>query len=169
MDEREVRRIVTEYSDMIKKITYNYLQNTYDCEDICQTVFMKYLTGKIVFDSREHEKAWMIRTAINACHDLKKTAFFRKTVSLDEAAEKEAPKTDDPQLLEEISKLPVNYRTAIYLHYYEGYNTEENADIMGKRKTAVSKYLQRGRKILKDTLEEEYGDVYKKAGEQYAK
>jgi RNA polymerase sigma-70 factor (ECF subfamily) len=68
--------------------------------------------------------------------------------------------------MEEIKRLPVNYRTAIYLYYFEGYNTEEIADIMGKRKGAVSKYLSRGRKILKDTLSDEYASMYK-VGEQY--
>ena len=164
MDEKEVRRVVKDYSDMIKRISYNYLQHTYDCDDICQTVFLKFLTGSISFESREHEKAWMVRTTINACHDLKKSAFFRKTVALDEVTEKEAPQTKNSELLDEIWKLPGNYRTAIYLYYYEGYNTEEIADIMGKRKTAVSKYLSRGRKILKDTLSDEYAPRYK-AGE----
>ncbi len=47
MDEQEVRRVVKDYSDMIKRISYNYIQHTYDCDDICQTVFLKYLTGNI--------------------------------------------------------------------------------------------------------------------------
>ena len=34
MDEKEVRRVVKDYSDMIKRISYNYLQHTYDCDDI---------------------------------------------------------------------------------------------------------------------------------------
>lgn len=165
MDEQKVRRVVDEYSDMIKRISYNYLQQTYDSEDICQTVFLKYMTSSISFDNREHEKAWMIRTTINACHDLRKNAFFRKTVPLDEASEKEAQKVQNSEILEEIARLPVNYRTAIYLYYYEEYSTEEIADIMGKRKTAVSKYLSRGRKILKDTLSDEYARIYK-VGEQ---
>ena len=106
MDEKEVRRVVKDYSDMIKRISYNYLQHTYDCDDICQTVFLKYLTGNISFESREHEKAWMVRTTINACHDLKKSAFFRKTVALDEVTEKEAPQTKNSEILDEIWKLP---------------------------------------------------------------
>jgi RNA polymerase sigma-70 factor (ECF subfamily) len=166
MDEQEVRRVVKTYADMIKRISYNYLQNTYDSEDICQSVFLKYMTAESSFISKEHEKAWMIRTTINACHDLKKSSFFRKTVELTEAADKEMPEANNYGIMEEIKRLPVNYRTAIYLYYFEGYNTEEIADIMGKRKGAVSKYLSRGRKILKDTLSDEYASMYK-VGEQY--
>jgi RNA polymerase sigma-70 factor (ECF subfamily) len=166
MDEREVRRVVMTYADMIKRISYNYLQSTYDSEDICQSVFLKYMTAESSFTNKEHEKAWMIRTTINACHDLRKSSFFRKSVELTEAADKEMPETNASGIMEEIKGLPVNYRTAIYLFYFEGYSTEEIADIMGKRKTAVSKYLSRGRKILKDTLSDEYASMYK-VGERY--
>ena len=166
MDEQEVRRVVKTYADMIKRISYNYLQSTYDSEDICQSVFLKYMTAESSFANKDHEKAWLIRTIINACHDLRKSSFFRKTVELTEAADQEAPLMSTSEVMEEIKKLPANYRTAIYLYYFEGYNTEEIADMMGKRKRAVSKYLSRGRKILKDTLSDEYASIYK-AGEQY--
>ena len=166
MDEQEVRRVVKTYADMIKRISYNYLQSTYDSEDICQSVFLKYMTAESSFTNKEHEKAWMIRTTINACHDLRKSSFFKKTVELTEAADKEMPEANNSGIMEEIKRLPVNYRTAIYLFYFEGYSTEEIADIMGKRKTAASKYLSRGRKILKDTLSDEYASMYK-VGEQY--
>ncbi len=92
MDEQEVRRVVKTYADMIKRISYNYLQSTYDCEDICQTVFLKFMTAESSFTNKEHEKAWFIRTTINACHDLRKSSFFRKTVELTEAADKGMPK-----------------------------------------------------------------------------
>ena len=72
MDDREVRRVVTEYSSMIKRISYNYLKQPFDCDDICQTVFMKLLTGDYEFESSEHEKAWLVRTTINACKDFRK-------------------------------------------------------------------------------------------------
>ena len=168
MDEQEIRRIVKEYSNMIKRISYSYLEHSQDCEDICQTVFVKLLTGNISFDSKEHEKAWLIRTTINACHDLRKSAFFKKTVGLDEISETGVSETEPSAILEEIGKLPGNYRAAIYLHYYEGYTTEEIADMMGKRKTAVSKYLARGRKILKVTLADEYSSRGEE-GEAYGK
>ena len=152
MEEKEVRRVVETYSDMILRISYSYLQHTFDAEDICQTVLLKIISGNRSFDTSEHEKAWIIRTTINACHDLRKSAFFKNTVGFD--------------LLDEIKKLPVNYRMSIYLHYYEGYSVKEIAKIMGKSALAVSKYLSRGRKELRKSLceDEAYGV---KAGELY--
>ena len=104
MDEKEVRRVVETYSDMILRISYNYLQHTFDAEDICQTVLLKFISCDLSFDTNEHEKAWLIRTTINACHDLRKNAYSRKTVGLDAVTGKESPKAPDSDLLEEIIK-----------------------------------------------------------------
>jgi len=166
MDEKEVRRVVETYSDMILRISYNYLQHTFDAEDICQTVLLKFISGDLSFDTKEYEKAWMIRTTINACHDLRRSAYSRKMVGLDAVKEKEAPKAPDSDLLEEIKKLPVNYRMSIYLYYYEGYSVKDIAKIMGKSKLAVSQYLSRGRRELRKRMEEE-GIYGAKAGEIY--
>ena len=135
-------------------------------KDICQTVFMKYLSGNIVFQTKTHEKAWMIRTTINACHDLRKNAFFKRTVSLDDAAEAVAPDMPSSDLLDEIKKLPVNYRISIYLHYYEGYSVKEIAALMNKKESAVSKYLSRGKQQLRNSLTRD-NDELCKAGEFY--
>ena len=86
MDEFHARRLVDLYADTILRISYSYLKQTCDAEDICQTVFLKYLTNNCTFDSIDHEKAWIIRTTINACKDYLKSAHFRRTVALDEAA-----------------------------------------------------------------------------------
>ena len=85
MDEFHARRLVDLYADTILRISYSYLKQTCDAEDICQTVFLKYLTNDCTFDSIDHEKAWIIRTTINACKDYLKSAHFRRTVALDEA------------------------------------------------------------------------------------
>ena len=52
---------------------------------------MKYLLHTTDFESREHEKAWFIRVTINACRDVLKSVFRRRTVSLDEVRDLPAP------------------------------------------------------------------------------
>lgn len=51
MDEAEAERLVDTYSDMILRLSYTYLKNTDDAEDICQEVFLKMLAGKVIGDS----------------------------------------------------------------------------------------------------------------------
>ena len=47
--------------------------------------FLKYVLSSIVFESEEHEKAWVIRVTINECKDLLKSFFRSRTVPLEEA------------------------------------------------------------------------------------
>ena len=48
IDRTEAERLVQTYSDMILRLSYTYLKSTQDAEDICQTVFLKLLTGGMV-------------------------------------------------------------------------------------------------------------------------
>ena len=155
MDKSHARRLVDTYADMILRISYSYLKQTCDAEDICQTVFLKYLSGDQRFESAEHEKAWIIRTTINACKDHLKSSFFRRTAPLEEAEHIPAPQAQDSEVLEALQKLPENYRISLYLYYYEEYSTREIASVMGKNENTVSAYLSRGRRKLREYLDQE--------------
>lgn len=159
MDEFHARRLVDLYADTILRISYNYLKQTCDAEDICQTVFLKYLTSNCTFDSVEHEKAWIIRTAINACKDYLKSARYRRTVALDEAQAVAAPPVPDTDVLDVLKTLPEQYRVALYLFYYENYSAKEIAEAMGKTEANVTQYLSRGRRKMRVLLEEERSQI----------
>ena len=64
MHSQNAEHLVNTYSDMILRISYMYLKQTCDAEDICQEVFIKLLCGDYKFESSEHEKSWIIRTTI---------------------------------------------------------------------------------------------------------
>lgn len=151
IDAREAERLVDTYSDLIARLSYTYLRSTQDGEDICQGVLLKLLAEDRVFQSREHEKAWVVRTAINACKD-ELRAFRRKAVPLEEVPETAAPEPPRSDVLEAVMALPGKYREAIYLFYYEGYSAKEIAALTGRSEAAVAAHLSRGRKKLRDML-----------------
>lgn len=151
LNEREAERLVNTYSDLILRLSYTWLKSTQDGEDICQTVLLKLLTEGRTFESPEHEKAWVVRTAINACKD-ELRAFRRKTVPLDAVPEAPAPEPPRSGVLETVAALPGKYREAIYLFYYEGYSIGEIAALTGRSEAAVSAHLSRGRKKLRELL-----------------
>ena len=155
MNEFQARRLVNLYADMILRISYQYLKQTCDAEDICQTVFLKYIANEMTFDSMEHEKAWIIRTTINACKDHLKSAFFRRTVALEDAAMVAAPPVPDTWLLDAMKGLPEKYRISLYLYYYEEYSAREIAEVMGVSESAVGQYLTRGRRKLRTIITDE--------------
>lgn len=154
-DRAEVERLVNTYSDLILRVSYTYLNSTHDAQDICQTVFLKLLTGKQKFRSPEHEKAWMIRTAINACKDVLGSAWRSRTCGIEACAEAAAPEPEEGSLLAAVNMLPEKYRMVIYLHYYEGYSAREIAAMLGENAATVGTRLFRGRKQLRSMLEGE--------------
>lgn len=89
--EAEANRLVETYADTILRVSYTYLRSTQDAEDICQDVLLKALGHAGSFDSAEHERAWIIRVAINAAKDLLRRRDRQGTVALDDIAEPVAP------------------------------------------------------------------------------
>ena len=152
--EEEANRAVDLYGDTVRRICMIHLKNRADTEDIFQNVFLKYVLRTAPFDSPEHEKAWIIRVTSNACRDLLKSFFRSRAVSLDTLIEKpqEMPE-DHSDILEAVLALPEKYKDPIYLHYYEGYTTEEIGQILGKNTNTVYTLLTRARKMLKTRLE----------------
>lgn len=151
--ETEINRAVDEYSDMVRRLCMLHLKNYADTEDIFQTVFLKYALSSVEFESKEHEKAWMIRVTINACKDLLKSFFRKHTVSIDQLIEQPAPVPQDHRkVLEAVLSLPKKYKDVVYLHFYEGYTAPQISEILGKNVNTVYTLLTRAKKILKTKL-----------------
>lgn len=150
--EQEVNRAVEQYADTVRRICLVHLKNYADTEDIFQTVFVKYLLHTAPFASPEHERAWIIRVTINACKDLLRSVFRRRTLSLEEVAEQPAPADEYRAVLQAVQALPAAYRDVVYLHYYEGYTAPEIAEILGKNVNTVYTRLTRARGLLRRTL-----------------
>lgn len=151
--EQECNRAVDEYSDMIRRICLCHLKNAADTEDVFQTVFLKYLQYEGEFESAEHEKAWFIRVAVNACKDHIKSRFRSNVLCLDELAEEAAAmEPEQHQVLDAVLALPVKYKDAVYLHYYEGYSAAEIGKLLHKKENTVYSLLARGRKMLRAAL-----------------
>ena len=150
--EVQATRLVTTYADTILRLSYTYLHSTADAEDICQTVLLRAMTQAPAFSNPEHERAWIIRTTINACKDLLRSAVRRTTVALEAAGEPEAPEPPDTTVIDAVSRLPHDQREAIHLHYYEGLPIADIARIVGASEAAVTKRLSRARATLRHTL-----------------
>ena len=154
--EMEVNHAIEEYADMIRSVCFYHLKNRADCEDIFQEVFLKYMLYDGQFCDKGHERAWLLRVAINACKDYLKSFFRRNAVSLELINEMQAQIPEEhKEVLEAVLSLPPKYKDAIYLHYYEGYSASEIGNILNKKENTVYSLLSRGRKILKDYLLDE--------------
>ena len=90
---------------------------------------------------------------INECKKWYRSPW-RRHVSLDAAVASMPQKQEHKELVRSVLALPKKYRLPIYLHYYEGYTTQEIAELLHIPKGTVCTNLDRGRKILRLQLEE---------------
>ena len=149
---QQAERLANAYADAILRLSYTYLKNTYDAQDVCQTVFVKLLTEPREFESAGHERAYVLRMAANACKDLLKSPWRKRTCGLETVLEVPAPEAGDGSVLAAVNELPAHYRAVIYLFYYEGYTAAEIGKILGVPAATVHTRLARGRARLKDIL-----------------
>lgn len=150
--EEEVGRAIDKYADMVRRICMLHLKNDADTEDIFQTVFMKYVLEPTVFESEDHEKAWLIRVTVNACKDLIKSFFRSHTQPLEDALACAEVREDHREVLEAVLALPEKYKDVIYLHYFEGYSAVEISGILKKNVNTIYTLLRRAKDLLRDRL-----------------
>lgn len=141
--------LFTQYGNDIYRFAYSYTRNPADAEDICQTVFCRLAQGDIELELGK-EKAWLLKSTVNACK--KHFRFLRRwtTVPLEEA--ENIPDKTDRAVFEAVMELPAKYRIPIHLYYYDGYSQKEIANILALSLTAVQTRMQRARIILKKEL-----------------
>lgn len=149
---KEAERLANTYADAILRLSYTYLKNTDDAQDICQTVFVKLLTEPREFTGPDHERAYILRMTSNACKDLLKSPWRKRTCGLEAGMEVPMPEETDGSVLAAVNQLPPRYRAVIYLFYYEGYQAAEIGQILGVPIGTVHTRLARGRAKLKNLL-----------------
>ena len=152
----EIERVVNTYSNMLFKLCFAILCNNADAEDAVENVFLKYITKSPCFQNEEHTKAWLIRVAANICKDMYRFNKKRDYISFDDLFNYSKTMGNN-ELLEEVMRLPVKYKTVIHLFYIEGYKTDEISEILSISSSAVRKRLQYAREKLK--FQYEKGDL----------
>jgi RNA polymerase sigma factor (sigma-70 family) len=151
----QAERILLAHGNSILRMAYSYLQNMSDAEDILQDTLIQFLKTAPAFATAAHEKAWLLRVAINLSKNRIKYRKVRETVALDDSLTAEE-KQDLSFVWDAVSSLPVQYREIIHLYYHEGYSTAQIAALLQQKENTVRSHLQRGRKLLKRTLHEVY-------------
>lgn len=133
------------------------MKSSAEAEDCAEDVFVKVLTEGFEFNDEVHERKWLTVAAINLCKDRLK-GWKRKAVMLiDDEPELAAPEKEDrSDVLEAVLGLPNKYKDVVWLYYYEGYQTDEIAEILGSPPSTIRNRMRDARKLLKDKLGGEY-------------
>ena len=129
------------YGDAVYRLALCRLGSRADAEDVYQDVFLRLLRDTTAFRDGEHLKAWLLRV----------TPLGEEKGALWQAVE----------------ALPTDLRTAVWLHYVEGYGTDEIAEIVSCRPATVRTRLHRARKKLQTELKGELNDEHVGRNEEY--
>ena len=152
MTEQALCNAMRLHGDTVYRLALCRMQNTADAEDVYQDVFLRLLQQTAGWDD-EHMKAWLIRATLNRCADLHRFRLRRPVLALEDIPELARPADEKAAgLWDAVARLPEKLRTAVHLHYAEGYSTEEIAALLGVPPATVRTRLHRAQRQLKDLL-----------------
>ena len=153
MSEEELNRLVDAYSGILLGLCRLTLGDTAMAQDIVQETFLKaWQNGGF---RQESEKAWLIRVAMNLCHDYHRSRWWKHIdhkASADEIVITE-PDPADREILSMVKDLPFRERQIVILYYWNRMRMDEIAETLGISQASVSRSLEKARKLLKLELE----------------
>ena len=152
LTEEEITQIYNRNKLTVYRVCFAYMKNTADTEDAVSDTFINMIKANPDFKSEEHEKAWLIRTAINVCKNVLRNWWRSCRASLNEAMEAEAPPFETDEVLCAVRELPDKYKSVVYMYYYEGYSTVDIAKMLIRPQSTIRNYLSEARKLLKEKL-----------------
>lgn len=147
---QDVESLFLTYKDDVYRLALSYTRNVQEAEDVCQTAFLKLMEQTRITPGKE--RAWLMQVTANACRNILRSSWWKKTEALEEAQWVSTPQ--DSGVFQCVMSLPPKYRVVIYLRYYEEYTTKEIGSLLKISQSAVTTRLNRARQILKAALEE---------------
>ena len=157
-EQEEFSALYRRHVKLVYQICLLMLKNVPDAEDAAQTVFRKALENHPQFRDTEHEKAWLIVTARNECRDQLKHWWRSRRADTKELEQAVWQPPEDSGVWEQVAALPSRDRLVLYLFYYQGYSTNEIAQLLEEKPSTLRCQLTRARQNLKLRLEAEgYG------------
>lgn len=141
------------YNNDVYRLSYSYLLNEQDAEDVIQKVYIKlYNNKKILMLSNNEVKRWLFKVCINESKDILKSPWRKLKSSITNDIKDEKVKNDT--LLESLNKINSYYRIPLYLYYYEGYSIKEISVQLKKSESAIKMRLFRAKEALKKEMGE---------------
>lgn len=154
MNKNDFAEKVTTAETTLYHISKSILKNDCDCADAVQeTIITAYSKLHSLRDERFF-KTWLCRILINKCYQICRAN--KKMVPLEDYMENENPseQQNDLGLFDAIMELKTDLRLVIVLHYIEGFQITEMAEMLKIPEGTVKSRLSRARTELKSVLGE---------------
>jgi RNA polymerase sigma-70 factor (ECF subfamily) len=161
-------KLYSDYSKVILFLTQKYLWKKEDVEDVAQNAILNMLRGLKKLKNPAVFDAWLHSIVKNACYNHNKLySRDRENEDADETSmdvveetceyipEESLLKSEvDSEIIAALNKLSDCNRQALYLYYYKQLSYKEIAAKLGVTASTVSTNILRGKRQLKEMLEE---------------
>lgn len=156
--------IIKRYEKKLSHYLHKFISDQDEIEDVLQVVFIKTYKNLYGFDQNKKFSSWIYRIAHNeAVNYLKKKKASKiclddveyklvdEKVDLNNGIDNNFLKKDIEKIL---GSLKLKYREPLILFFFEGKSYEEISDILRVPKNTVGTLILRGKKLIKEELEE---------------
>lgn len=130
------------------RVTCAILREHHDREDAVQSAIEKAWRKQSLLRDESRMKAWVVRILINECYQILRRQ--KRETPIESIPDSPAPDTADADLYRFFTGLPDTLRLTMVLHYVEGYEVKEIAQIQRIPAGTVKSRLMRGREKLKE-------------------
>ena len=168
-DDDGIVEIIKDHKDGLMLYLNSFVQNIHLAEDLTEDTFVKLIARRPRFSGKSTFKTWLYSIGRNVALDYLRKCAKLPTVSAEEAMTLIADEADVVrQYLRSERKLQVHkalkqlndeYRQVLVLIYFEDFQNDQVATILGKSKKQIENLVYRAKLSLKSELEKE-GFVY---------
>ena len=168
-DDDGIVEIIKDHKDGLMFYLNSFVQNIHLAEDLTEDTFVKLIARRPRFSGKSTFKTWLYSIGRNVALDFLRRNAKLPTVSAEEAMTLIADEADVArqylcserklQVHKALKQLNDEYRQVLVLVYFEDFQNDQVASIMGKSKKQIENLVYRAKLSLKSELEKE-GFVY---------
>ncbi|MDD6275409.1 MAG: RNA polymerase sigma factor [Clostridia bacterium] len=168
-DDKGIAEIVGDYKDGLILYLNGYVKNIFVAEELTEDTFFRLITKKPKYNGKSTFKSWLYAIGRNVAVDYIRhnskilnipiedmETYLSEEQSFEQSYIKEERKIIVHKAL---SELPADYRSIIWLVFFEGFSNAEAAIILKKNNRQIKNLLYRAKQSLKSKLEKE-GIIY---------
>jgi RNA polymerase sigma-70 factor (ECF subfamily) len=156
--------IIKRYQEKLSHYLRKFMSNSDEIEDVLQVVFIKAYRNLNGFDPKRKFSSWIYRIAhneainhlrkyknIKVCLDDVEYKILDENINIGEDIDRSILRGEIESI---ISILDMKYKEPLFLFYFEDKSYEEISDILRMPKSTVGTLISRGKKLIKDELED---------------